>query len=181
MEQFDLYNYDRSLSGKIMNRGTKVPEGLYRLVVYVCIFNSRGEMLIQQRQTYKKSWSNLWDLTLGGHVQAGETSWQGANRELLEELGLHHDFTGTPPAITLTFTTGYDDYYLLQQDLEISQLHFQKEEVQGAKWASLDQILKMIDDSTFIPYHKGFIQFLFAMKDKLTVHTREDWTKPEVQ
>ena len=74
-----------------------------------------------------------------------------------------------------------DDYYLLQQDLEISQLHFQKEEVQGAKWASLDQILKMIDDSTFIPYHKGFIQFLFAMKDKLTVHTREDWTKPEVQ
>lgn len=53
--------------------------------------------------------------------------------------------------------------------------------MQGAKWASLDQILKMIDDSTFIPYHKGFIQFLFAMKDKLTVHTREDWTKPEVQ
>lgn len=48
MEKFYLYNYDRTLSGKIIERGNPVPDGYYRLVVVVLIFNSKGELLIQQ-------------------------------------------------------------------------------------------------------------------------------------
>ena len=54
MELFDLYTEDRVRTGRTMVRGTKVPEGLYRLVVHVCIFDHEGRMLIQQRQPFKQ-------------------------------------------------------------------------------------------------------------------------------
>ena len=74
MELFDLYTRDRIRTGRTMVRGDKVPEGLYRLVVHVCIFDPEGRMLIQQRQPFKKGWSNMWDITVGGCAVAGDTS-----------------------------------------------------------------------------------------------------------
>ena len=61
MELFDLYTRDRVKTGRTMVRGDKVPEGLYRLVVHVCIFDPEGRMLIQQRQPFKRllQWRQL--------------------------------------------------------------------------------------------------------------------------
>lgn len=53
MELWDVYNSDKTKSGKTMVRGEKAEKGAYRLVVHACIFNSKGEMLIQQRQPFK--------------------------------------------------------------------------------------------------------------------------------
>ena len=64
MELWDVYNYDRTKSGRTMVRGDKMEGGAYHLVVHACIFNSRGEMLIQQRQPFKQGWSNMWDITV---------------------------------------------------------------------------------------------------------------------
>lgn len=161
MELFDLYNASRQPTGKTMVRGTPTPAGCYRLVVHVCIFNSKGEMLIQQRQPFKPTWSNMWDLTVGGGVVSGETSQMGAHREVLEEIGLDVDFSNTAPALSVTFPDGFDDYYILERDLDIDSLRFQYEEVQGVKWASMEDIFTMIGSGEFIPYHKAFIQFLF--------------------
>ena len=55
-----------------MVRGDRQPEGTCRLVVHICLFNARGEMLIQQRQSFKSGWSNFWDVTVGGSAVAGE-------------------------------------------------------------------------------------------------------------
>ena len=40
----------------------------------------------------------------------------------------------------------------------------QIEEVKDAKWATLDEILGMIDERIFIPYNKNFIRLLFDLK-----------------
>ena len=71
MELFDLYTADREKTGQTMVRGDAVPEGFYRLVVHVCIFHPDGRMLIQQRQPFKKGWSNFWDVTVGGSAVSG--------------------------------------------------------------------------------------------------------------
>ena len=71
MELFDLYTADREKTGQTMVRGEPTPEGFYRLVVHVCIFNPEGQMLIQQRQPFKRGWANLWDVTVGGCAVAG--------------------------------------------------------------------------------------------------------------
>lgn len=177
MEKFDLYNFDRTLSGKIIERGNPVPDGYYRLVVAIMVFNSKGEMLIQQRQPHKKNWSNLWDVSSSGHVVAGETSQQAATRELKEEIGINYDFSGLAPVMSTSFSHGFNDYYIIHSDIDISTLKLQEEEVKAVKWASKEQIYQMIDDGTFIPYNKGIVDFIFFQSDHEGTHTKKDWTK----
>ena len=64
MEIFDLYTADRERTGLTMVRGEKTPEGLYRLVVHVCVFSPEGRMLIQRRQPFKRGWSGMWDVSV---------------------------------------------------------------------------------------------------------------------
>ena len=74
MERWDLYTKDRMKTGETMSRSERVPQGRYHIVIHVCLFNAKGEMLIQQRQPYKRSWAGLWDVSVGGCALAGESS-----------------------------------------------------------------------------------------------------------
>ena len=161
MELWDLYDIHRQPTGEKLVRGNQVPEGRYRLVVHVCLFNSAGQMLIQHRQPTKAAWPDLWDVSVGGAVVSGESSIIAAHREALEEIGVDIDFTDAAPSFSVTFPDGFDDFYILQRDVDISQLKLQEEEVQAVKWASLQEIFHMVDEGTFIPYHKSFLEFLF--------------------
>ena len=177
MEMLDLYTRDRVRTGKIIPRGTKVPDGFYRLVIHVCIFNSKKQMLIQQRQSFKNGWSNMWDLSVGGSASSGDSSQMAAQREVLEEIGYNIDFEDLRPSLTINFNSGFNDIYIIQQDLELSKLKLQYEEVKDAKWATLDEIKSMIDDNTFVPYHHSFIEMLFFLVGKDDVRTRTDGIK----
>ncbi len=64
MELWDLYTENREKTGKTMVRGEKQPDGFYRIVVHVCIFNAKNQLLIQQRVPFKDDWKNLWDITV---------------------------------------------------------------------------------------------------------------------
>ena len=172
MEIWDLYTKDRIKTEETMVRGEKITKGFYRLVVHVCIFNSRGEMLIQQRQPFKSSWSNMWDITVGGSAISGDTSQSAAEREVYEEIGYKLSLDGIRPALTINFEDGFDDMYIIKKDIEISDLYLQYEEVKAVKWASKEEILKLIDEEIFIPYHKSLIELLFFMKDTKGTHTR---------
>ena len=176
MELFDLYTADRVKTGRTMVRGGQTPEGFYRLVVHVCIFNLEGKMLIQQRQPFKKGWSNLWDVTVGGSAISGDSSRSAAERETLEELGLSIDLADIRPTMTIYWEHGFDDYYALTQDVDLDALHLQYEEVQAVHWASLEEILQMIDDGRFIPYEKSQIELLFFRRNHRSSHTRSDPT-----
>lgn len=72
-------------------RGETFQPGDLHLVIHVWIFNSNGDMLIQQRQPFKEGWPNMWDLSVGGSAIAGDTSQIAAQRELYEEIGLQLD------------------------------------------------------------------------------------------
>ncbi|MBQ8296615.1 MAG: NUDIX domain-containing protein [Ruminococcus sp.] len=174
MEQFDLYTKDRLPLNQTMNRGMQTPDGSFRLVVHVCIFNSSGEMLIQQRQSFKKGWPDMWDLSCGGSAVSGEDSRTAAEREVAEELGVVISLKDTRPVLTIHFDEGFDDIYAITKDLQLSELRLQPEEVQAVKWASMEEILSMIDSGEFIQYHKNLIGLLFFMKNHRGTFTRED-------
>ena len=87
MEVWDLYDIDRQKTKKTMKKSEKFPKGdYYSLRVHLCLFNKKGEMLIQQRHSSKKHWPNLWDLTLSGGAIAGDNSRKAITREIKEEL-----------------------------------------------------------------------------------------------
>ncbi len=169
MELWDIYDIDRIKTGKTVMRGDKMYPGQYHNVVHVVIFNSKGEMLIQQRKEDKDSWPNMWDVSVGGSVISGENTRQGAEREVMEELGLKICLDGRRPALTANYFPGYDDVYLLIADFDTSILKLQPEEVKDVMWASEETILSMIDEGTFIPNHKCYISYLFALKDQIGI------------
>ncbi len=172
MEIWDLYDKDRIKTGETMVRGSKFKEKTYHLVVHVCIFNLEGKMLIQQRQPFKDGWPNMWDITVGGSAVSGDTSQLAAEREVYEEIGYKLSLDGIRPSLTINFDKGFDDIYLIQKDIDISKLKLQYEEVQSIKWASKEEILSMIDEEIFIPYHKSLIDLLFFMRTNKNSHTR---------
>lgn len=172
MEILDLYTNERIKTEKIMTRGEEITEGFYRLVVHVCIFNSKGQMLIQQRQPFKEGWPNMWDLTVGGSAISGDTSQVAAEREVYEEIGYKLSLDGVRPALTMNFKDGFDDIYVIYEDVDISKLRLQYEEVKAVKWATKEEILNMIDRELFVPYYKELIGLLFAIKGNEGAHTR---------
>ena len=163
MEAWDLYTKDRVKTGQTMLRGDRVPEGLFHLQVHVCIFNSRGEMLIQQHQVTKRWYAGLWDYSVGGSAVAGDTSLAAAERETLEELGLRVSLAGRMPAVTRWYGAMIDDYYILPLDADLSGLTLQKEEVQAVRWAAREDILALLAEGRFCPNPPGMIALLFDL------------------
>jgi isopentenyldiphosphate isomerase len=177
VELWDLYTHDRRPTGETMVRGDEVPKGRYRLLVHVCIFNTRGELLIQRRQPHKQGWSGLWDLTVGGSVIAGETTAEGAERETREEIGLSLSFQGERPAVSLSFRCGFDDFYTKVMDVDPATLTLQESEVAEVRYASLPEIHAMIGRGEFIPYLPEFISVLFHLANAPRILTAPDTTK----
>ena len=126
------------------------------------IFNSKNQMLIQQRQAWKEGWPNMWDITVGGSALSGETSIQAAERETHEEIGYKIDLSKERPFFTINFDVGFDDYYLVEREIEIKGLSLQYDEVQQVKWASREEILQLIEERKFIDY--WFTDLLFDMR-----------------
>ena len=63
-------------------------KGLRHRAVHVLIFDGGGQFFFQKRALYKESSSGLWDSSVAGHVDAGETYDQCCLREIAEEVGL---------------------------------------------------------------------------------------------
>ena len=161
-ELWDLYTKDREKTGKTHRRGDEMKEGEYHLVIHVCIFNSKNQLLVQQRQPFKDGWPDMWDLTVGGSALQGESSYQAAERELFEEIGLKLDLSDRRPNFTINFANGFDDYYLLEQEVDLTTLHLQEEEVQAVCWVSKEEALQMKEQGIMIPY--WFLDKLFDIR-----------------
>jgi len=166
MELWDLYDRDRQPTGETHERGKPVPAGRYHLVVHVVVFNTQGQMLIQQRQPFKEGWPDLWDVTVGGSAVQGDTSRTAAEREAMEELGLAVDLSQELPKLTIPFSCGFDDVYTVVRDVDLTTLRLQESEVQAVQWAGETEILEMIVDGRFIPYHPSLIGLLFALRNQ---------------
>lgn len=172
MELWDVYDVDRKKTGRTMVRGEAFADGDYHLVVHVCIFNSKGEMLIQQRQSFKEGWPNMWDISVGGSAVQGDSSQTAAEREVLEELGIKLDLQGIRPRFTFNFDRGFDDIYLIEENIDLLELNLQYEEVQNAKWATKEEILQLIDKEEFIPYYPSLINLFFDTRKKYGCHSK---------
>ena len=174
MELFDLYTADREKTGRTMERSERTPPGIYRMIVHVCIFGEDGRLLIQQRRPTKKAWPDRWDLSVGGCAVAGDSSRSAAERETREELGLSLDLPDARPALTVYWERVIDDIYILTRPVELASLHLQPEEVQAARWAEKDEILRLIDEGLFVPYDKSFIEYLFFRRNHSGSLTRSE-------
>ncbi len=151
-EYLDVYDIHRNPTGKTVLRGTPLKEGEYCLVVHLLVFDREGRFLIQRRIPDKSSWPDMWDISLGGHAQAGDTSARAAEREALEELGLQLDLQGTAPVFSYRAHNVFDDYWMVQLDTVDPKLKLQAEEVAETAWVTREEWEMLIAQHKVIPY-----------------------------
>ena len=167
MEYLDIYDENRKWLGYSRPRGASYMPGEYHLIVHVCLMNERGEMLIQQRSDSVAKWPGMWDLTIGGHVLAGETPEQAAVREVQEELGLQI-ILSEAGTVEMTIQNRLDTIFVVpvkcvreyDGDAEhlLKNLVLQEEEVKAVRWASIEEIRSMIENRRFLGYPMDIIE-----------------------
>ena len=157
MEIWDLYDKDRTLTGQYMVRGEEVPEDKYHLVVHVWIKNKKGEYIISQRSASRPNNPLLWE-TSGGSVLKGETSVEGAIREVKEEIGIDLDknkgkvvFSHTRHTINGQRFNDIMDVWLFEYDGPLTLEKATTDEVADVKWATKEEIQKLMDAKKFVP------------------------------
>ena len=147
MELVDLLNNRKELTGETCERNAvpenAVPEGKYRLSIHIWIVNDKNEILIQQRSASRKMFPNMWTNT-GGACIAGETSIETVFRELKEELNVIPNIDDLELIASYKRKKDYVDVWLLRQNINIKDLKFNDNEVQAAKWASIEEWKKLL-------------------------------------
>lgn len=163
-EYLDVYDVHRNLTGKTILRGSSRGRDEYILVVHLLLFDRQGRLLVQQRVANKRTWGGMWDISLGGTAQAGDSSRSAIERETQEELGLTLDFSDDEPVFQFRAGNVFDDYWMATVDSEQVTLHLQKEEVAAARWVTRTEWEEMLAARMVIPY--SFQYMLFDLYEK---------------
>lgn len=87
-ELVDILDSDGKYTGKTALKSEAHKNGWFHPTVHVWFFTADGKVLIQQRAKNKDTHPLLWDVSVAGHVGAGEQFEDAAVREVKEEIGL---------------------------------------------------------------------------------------------
>lgn len=151
-EVWDLYDKNGNVTGKIMERGNIIPEGYYHLVVHIWIRNKNGEYLISRRSPDRKSYPLSIECQ-GGSVLQGETSLEGAKREVMEEVGI--DLTDIPGKVIFRKIRhnfrDIMDVWLFNYDGEVDLSKATTNEVCEVMWMKYDDIKEKLVSGELVP------------------------------
>jgi len=87
-EQVDILDEYGKPTGESCLKSEAHRKGLLHPTVHVWLYTTDGRILIQQRGKNKTTHPLLWDVSVAGHVGAGEKIVTAAIREVQEEVGL---------------------------------------------------------------------------------------------
>lgn len=149
MEVRDYYNIRKEPTGETYLANIEPSGDNYMLITVCFIQNSDGDYLIQKASKQK---GNKWGST-GGHPLAGESSIQGMKREIKEELGVYIEEDKYEYVNTFMGHNKILDLYYINENIDISKLELQKEEVESVKWATSEEIEKLIKRNEFEKTH----------------------------
>ncbi|MDR0978934.1 MAG: NUDIX domain-containing protein [Lachnospiraceae bacterium] len=154
-EFLDVLDENGNYTGIAESKSKCHEKGLWHKAVAVFIINSKEQVLLQKRSPNKKAWPNMWDISAGGHVTAGEFGINSVIREIKEEIGIDVNkiditFIG---AVTSSDMQGkmknnhFNEYYIIKKDIDETKCVLQKEEVSEVKWINKDEIIEKIKDN----------------------------------
>jgi isopentenyldiphosphate isomerase len=88
VELIDILTPDGDPTGARASKHDVHARGHWHRAAHVWIVAPDGRVLLQRRSERKENWPGLWDVSVAGHVSAGESALDAAIREAGEELGL---------------------------------------------------------------------------------------------
>ena len=136
-EQLDVVDDHDHVIG-VMSRSDVHRLGLRHRAVHIFLFRSSGQMLIHLRHADKEEFPSVWTSSASGHVSAGESYELSAQRELLEELGVHArlEKAGRFDACPDT-SREFTELFIAQSD---AALRVDESEISDVRWLSTSAI-----------------------------------------
>ena len=154
-EKFDVLNKYGQFTGKTATRKECHKKGLWHRAVYAFIIDKDFNILLQKRSDKKDLWPNKWDVTVGGHVDAGEIGRQTLRRECKEELGIDIKDEDIKFLVSSTsvyksdgyYNRHYDEGYLIIKKIDISKLKINHDEISEIKYFPANEVIKRINNN----------------------------------
>lgn len=154
-EKLDVLNERGEFTGIIETREECHKKGLWHRCVYAFVIDKDSNILLQKRSANKKLWPNLWDVTVGGHVDSGEFGRQALIRECKEELGIDicdKDIKYLVGSCSKTtkgkiINNQFNECYLITKNIDISKVKLQEEEVSEIKFFTKEEVLERINNN----------------------------------
>ena len=87
-ELIDILTPEGKSTGKTALKSEAHKNGWFHATAHIWFFTSDEKILLQKRALTKKVFPGIWDISVAGHIGAGEEILEGAKREVFEEIGL---------------------------------------------------------------------------------------------
>lgn len=130
----------------LMGKTEAHEKGILHKAISVIIFNSKGEMLIQQRAFTKYHWAGIWSNTCCSHPRAGESFPAAAQRRLQEELGI---ITPLKPEFFFIYKAKDEKSGLTEHEYDWvftgtfdESFEFNTQEINAIKWMTKEELQK---------------------------------------
>lgn len=150
-------------------------KGLLHNTAHLWLYTKNGDILLSQRSSKKLICPLLWDVSVAGHIDAGETPEQACVRETFEEIGLTIKETELKKIGVFkcfqSYINGITDNefhntFIAELKVPISQLTPQEEEVEALKLIQLNSFEDLINtietnnSNHLIPSNKAYYQIV---------------------
>jgi isopentenyldiphosphate isomerase len=139
-ELIDILTPEGKSTGKTALKSEAHKNGWFHATAHIWFFTSNKKILHQKRALTKKVFPGICDISVAGHIGAGEEVLEGAKREVFEEIGLileDKDFIKIGTRIhQVNHENGIQDnehhhVFIAELKTPISELTMQPEEVAG--------------------------------------------------
>lgn len=155
-ELIDIVSKDGKPTGESALKSEIHSKGHYHNTAHIWFYTREGEVLLAQRAASKVIFPLLWDVSVAGHIDAGETIEIGALREIEEEIGLQIETSDLEKIGVFecfqTYPNGIKDNefhhtYIAELIIPVSSLTPQKEEVEALKLVRMFDFLELLENS----------------------------------
>jgi isopentenyl-diphosphate delta-isomerase len=130
-------------------------DGLWHRTVNIFIYTNKEEVLLQLRNSTKDLYPNTWDISVGGHIDSGESPLKAAIREIKEEIALEVlekdlkfiKIVKSSEHWKKIINNEFQYIYLLEYNDSVNKLKPQKEEIQSIKFQKIKNIIQDLTDN----------------------------------
>ena len=163
-ELLDVLDENGIKTGEVMPRSEVHKRGLWHRIIVVAIINEKNEILIQQRSHNKKKNPDMWDISVTGHLSAGQDSLMAATREISEEVSVSLGYSVDVKDFRFMFSFKkeeqvsedyidrqfYDFFILRQFGLNETNIRFQSDEVQAVRFVNINELNRMREENLLV-------------------------------
>ena len=178
-ELIDILTPEGKSTGKTALKSEAHKNGWFHATAHIWFFTSDEKILLQKRALTKKVFPGIWDISVAGHIGAGEEILEGAKREVFEEIGLileNKDFIKIGTRIhQVNHENGIQDnehhhVFIAELKTPISELTMQPEEVAGLELWDL-KVLKETKnlENVLLP---RFHEYYVSVYNKIISHLK---------